>query len=126
MNIALWVLQVLLALHTVTGALWKFSNSPVPSLQAIPQGVWLGLSGLELLCAVALVVPALYKPLAMLVPIAAGCIAAEMLIYCVLNLSGKQPNTGEMIYWLVVAGLCGVVVYGRLVLSPLLPTVAQA
>lgn len=44
MNILLWVLQILLALHTVIGAVWKFSNSEqtVRSLNAIPHGVWAG------------------------------------------------------------------------------------
>ena len=42
-NVVLWILQVLLALHTAMGAVWKFSNSEqtVPSLQAIPHGAWL-------------------------------------------------------------------------------------
>ena len=46
MNILLWVLQILLALHTAMGAVWKFSNSEqtVPSLKAIPHGAWLTLS----------------------------------------------------------------------------------
>jgi hypothetical protein len=27
MDILLWILQILLALHTIVGAVWKFSNS---------------------------------------------------------------------------------------------------
>ena len=51
MNILLWVLQILLALHTAIGAVWKFFNSEqtVPSLKAIPHGVWLSLSVIEIL-----------------------------------------------------------------------------
>lgn len=44
MNIFLWTLQILMALHTLMGAVWKFSNSvenTMPSLKAIPNGVWL-------------------------------------------------------------------------------------
>ena len=46
MNILLWILQILLALHTTMGAVWKFSNSEqtVHSLSAIPHGVWLTMS----------------------------------------------------------------------------------
>lgn len=46
MNILLWVLQALLALHTFTGAVWKWSNpeQTVPSLKAIPHGIWLAMS----------------------------------------------------------------------------------
>lgn len=121
MNLALWVLQVLLALHTATGAVWKFSNSEqaVPSLSAIPHGVWLGMGVLELLIALGLVLPALYKPLGVLVPVAAALIAAEMLVFCALHLYSGDANYGPMIYWLVVAAICAFIAYGRLVLKPL-------
>jgi hypothetical protein len=122
MNIFLWVLQILLALHTVVGAVWKFSHSAeqtMPSLKAIPQGMWLGMSGLELLCALALAAPAFYKPLAVLAPIAAVCIAAEMLLFCGVHLYSGDKNYGPMMYWLVVAVLCGFIAYGRFVSRPL-------
>ena len=121
MNILLWVLQILLALHTAIGAVWKFSNSEqtVPSLSAIPHGVWLAMSVFELLCALGLVLPAFGKPLAVLVPIAAAFIAAEMLVFCVLHLYSGDANYGQMIYWLVVAAICAFIAYGRLVQQPL-------
>ena len=57
MNIFLWILQVLLALHTVIGAGWKVFNSEqsVPTLNALPKGIWMGLIPLELICAVCLI-----------------------------------------------------------------------
>lgn len=121
MNVVLWVLQVLLAAHTVMGAVWKFSNSEqtVPSLSALPHGVWLGLSGVELLCALLLVLPALSTGMAFLVPVAAIAVAAEMLLFCVLHLVSGDPNHSQLIYWLVVAAICGFIAYGRLVLKPL-------
>src|ERR1041385_9175475 len=84
MNIFLWILQVLLALHTMMGAAWKLSNSEqaVPSLSAIPHGIWLLLIVVELLCAAALVVPGLSKRLGGLVPLGALGVAAEMLLFC--------------------------------------------
>jgi hypothetical protein len=120
MNILLWVLQVLLALHTAMGAVWKFSNSEqaVPSLSALGHGGWLGLAVVELLCAVGLVVPVLSKPLGSLAPIAAAVIAGEMLLFCALHLRSGDPNHGQMIYWLVVAAVCAFVAYGRFVLQP--------
>ncbi|KIG14455.1 hypothetical protein DB30_06798 [Enhygromyxa salina] len=119
MNILLWVLQVLLALHTVTGAVWKFSNSEqmIPSLDAMPHAVWLALSVIELLCSVALILPAFNKRLAKLAPIAAGCIAAEMLLFVALHVCSGDPSHGPMIYWLVVAAICTFIAYGRLVLK---------
>ena len=121
MNIFLWVLQILLALHTFTGAVWKFSNSEqsVPSLQAIPHGLWLSLSGLEILCGLALILPGLIKPLSSLAPIAAACIAAEMLLFCGLHLASGSAEKGEMVYWLIVAAVCAFIAYGRFVLEPL-------
>jgi xanthine/uracil/vitamin C permease (AzgA family) len=121
MNIALWVLQVLLALHTAMGAVWKLSNSEqtVPSLSALPHGVWLSLSIVELLCCLALVVPGFHHPWAILVPIAAACIAAEMFLFCGVHLASGQAKHGEMFYWLVVAALSGFIACGRFVLKPL-------
>jgi hypothetical protein len=121
MNNFLWVLQILLALHTFAGAVWKFFNSEqsVPSLKAIPHEAWLAMSVLELLCSVSLIVPAFNKRLAILAPIAATCIAAEMLLFSGLHLSSGDANYGPMIYWLVVAAICAFIAYGRFVLKPL-------
>ena len=120
MNIFLWVLQVLLALHTIMGALWKFSNSAqtVPSLDAIPHGVWLTLSVLELICGVGLILPVLTRRLGITAPVAATFIAVEMISFIAVNLFSGQINTGHIIYWLVVAVMSGFVAYGRFVLKP--------
>jgi hypothetical protein len=121
MNIVLWVLQALLALHTAVGAVWKFSNSEraVPSLSAIPHLAWLAMSVLELLCSVGLVVVAVDSRLAILVPIAAAGIAVEMLLFTSLHIRSGDANRGPMIYWLVVAATCGFIVLGRLAMRPL-------
>jgi len=121
MNILLWVLQVLLALHTVMGAVWKFSHSEqsVPSLGAIPHGAWLGLSVFELLCSLGLLLPALLAPLAILAPVAAVGIAAEMLFFTGVHVGSGATKHGQMIYWLVVAALCAFIAYGRFVLRPI-------
>lgn len=119
MNILLWILQVLLALHTAMGAAWKFSHSEksVPSLRAIPHGVWLGMSVIELLCSLGLIATAI-PSLAVLTPIAAALIAAEMLLFCGLHLKQGAGKRGELVYWLVVAVLAVFIAYGRLVLTP--------
>ena len=121
MNILLWVLQFLLAVHTVIGALWKFSNSEqtFASFRTIPHGVWLAMSVFELLCSLALVLPAVNKRLGILAPIAAACIAAEMLLLSGLYVHSGETNYGPMIYWLVVAAICAFIAYGRFVLKPL-------
>ncbi len=121
MNIFLWVLQILLALHTAIGAVWKLSNSEqtVPSLSAIPHGIWQAMSVIEVLCAIGLILPVMNKSLGMLVPISALIIAAEMLIFSGVHLYSGDVNHGPMIYWLVVAVICGFIAYGRFILKPL-------
>jgi hypothetical protein len=120
MNVVIWVLQVLLALHTATGAVWKFSNSAqsVPSLQALPHGVWLAMAVIELLCSLALLVPALYKRLSAFAALAAAFIAVEMLLYCGLHLASGNAAHGQLVYWLVVAALSALVAYARSALRP--------
>lgn len=121
MNVLLWALQGLLALHTAVGAVWKWSNAAqtMPSLGAIPHGVWLGMSVVELLCVVGLIVPAINKRLAILAPIAAAFVVAEMLFFSGVHLASGATSMGPVIYWLVVAAISAFIVYGRLVLKPI-------
>jgi hypothetical protein len=121
MNILLWTLQTLLALHTTMGAVWKFSNSEqtVPSLKAIPHGVWLAMIVIELLCSLGLILPAFNKHLAILAPIAAACIAGEMLVFSGLHVYSGNEAHGQLTYWLVVAAICAFIAYGRFALKPL-------
>ncbi|MEK2643974.1 DoxX family protein [Bdellovibrio sp. BCCA] len=121
MNIFLWILQVLLALHTAVGAVWKFSHSAeqtMPSLKAIPSGVWMGMAILELICSVLLILPVLNKSWGISASVGAIIIAAEMLLFCGLHLASDEGNFGPMVYWLVVVAICAFIAYGRLVLKP--------
>ncbi len=121
MNVLLSFLQILLALHTAVGAVWKSSNSEqaMPSLGAIPHGVWQSMTVLELLCAIALIVPLFDKRAAVLAPIAAAFVAAEMLLFSGVHLASGSAGIGPVVYWLVVAGVSAFIVYGRLVLKPI-------
>ncbi len=120
MNIVLWTLQILLAAHTVIGAIWKYSNSEqsVPSLKAIPHGLWLGLGVVELACAAGLVLPLFLKARGSLAPAAAIVIAAEMLLFSAVHSMSGDGNRGQLIYWLVVAAVCAFIAYGRFALKP--------
>lgn len=124
MNAALWGLQVLLALHTAVGALWKVANSEqrVSSLGALPHAVWVGLGVVELLCAVCLLLPVARRSLGRLVPVAASAIAAEMLLFSAVHLSSGATEHGELIYWAVVAFFCLFLAYARASLRPIAPT----
>ena len=126
MNLFVWVLQILLALHTVMGAVWKFSNSEqmVPSLKAIPHEAWLAMSVVEVVCALCLILPALRKRMAKLAPLGAAGIAAEMLLFTALTIFSAEPDYGHVTYWLAVVAVCAFVAYGRLVWKPLGQTAA--
>ncbi len=121
MNIFLWILQVLLALHTIMGALWKFSNSAqtVPSLKIIPHGVWLALAVVEILCGLGLILPVFSKRLGIAVPVAATLIAVEMMLFSGIDLFSGNIDYNHIIYWLVVAAVSVFVAYGRFVLKPI-------
>ena len=121
MNAFLWIIQILVALHTIMGAIWKFSNSEqtVNSLSAIPHGVWLLLIGVEILCSLSLILPVLNKRFGKMVPLAALCIVGEMLFFCIMNLMSPEKNFSEITYWLIVAALCAFLAYGRMKLKPI-------
>src|ERR1700753_984824 len=120
MNVTLWIVQVLLALHTFVGAFWKFSNSEqgVTSLKTLPHGVWLAMIGVELLCSVGLVLPLFSPSLRKWAPIAAICIGAEMVLFSAVFLLSGAADYHEITYWLIVAAFCAFIAYGRLVLRP--------
>ena len=122
MNIVLWVLQILLALHTAIGAMWKFSNpaeQAIPSLKAIPHPVWISMSTIESGFVLCLILPAIDKSLAILAPIAAAGIAAEMLLFCAVHLVSDETNSSPIIYWSVVAVISAFLAYGRFAIQPL-------
>jgi hypothetical protein len=77
------------------------------------------MSAVELLFSLALILPALHKPFAILAPIAAACIAVEMLLFCAVHVYSGNAAHGPMVYWLVVAAICAFIAYGRFVLKPL-------
>jgi len=124
MNILLWILQVLFALHTAAGGLWKFSNATatVPSLMAIPHPLWLLIGLLDLLAAIGLIVPIFNKSWGKLVGWAALYVVFEMLVFMVIHISSGASGDaarGELVYWGVVALVGAFIAWGRLVKRPL-------
>jgi len=121
MNTILWILQILLALHTLTGAIWKFSHSEqaVNALKAIPHGIWQAMSVIELLCSLALILPVFLRKLGKVAPIASVLIAFEMVIFIVLFLYSGDKGYNQIIYWFVVTVICAFIAYGRFVLMPI-------
>lgn len=117
MNVFLWILQIVLALHTAMGAFWKFGHSAeatMPSLKAIPNGVWTAMVAIELLVALAFLSPALSERFKLLAATAAVVVAVEMLAFVAVHFASGDRSFGPPAYWLVVAALCTVVAVGRL------------
>ena len=104
----------------MAGAAWKFANSvdAVPSLTAIPNGVWLALGVVEFFLAIGLVI-GFKKQFGWLVPLAALGVVLEMLAFCAIHWASGDPNNFQMYYWLVVAAICAFIAYGRTKLKPL-------
>ena len=121
MNILFWILQVLLAAHTAMGAFWKFSHSEqtLPTLRTVPHWVWMAMIGVEFLCVLGLLLPAINKSWGMLAPIAAVVIIVEMLYFCAVNFLSGNPYNSQVTYWLVVVAFCAFIAYGRFVLKPI-------
>ncbi len=115
MTAVLRLLQVVFGLHTLVGALWKVSNaeSLVPSLGALPHGVWLGLGVVEAACAAVLILAGAVKRFDRVVPFAAGFVVAEMLLFTGLHAASGATGHQEVVYWLVVAALGAFLAVGR-------------
>ena len=119
-NVALWVLQVLLALFFALGSgLPKFLlpadqlPMPIPLSQTF---TWL-VGACEVLGALGLVLPGLLRIRPSITPVAAACLVALTICATIYQLMGGQP--GNAVFALVMGALCAVVAYGRLRLAPL-------
>lgn len=115
MNLILWIVQILFAIHTGIGAFWKLGNaeSLAPMFPMIPLAVWTVISILEFVVVLTLLAPLLKRSLGKYTPIAAGVIGAEMLIYCGLYLLSGATDYMPIYYWLAVAVVSALVAYGR-------------
>lgn len=121
MKFILWILQVLLALHTAMGAFWKFTVSAeqtMPSLGSIPDPAWIVLGIAELICVLGLLAPVVKKSLGKWVAPSAGFIAAEMILFCIIHLSSGANDNSSLIYWLTVAALSAFLGIARIKISP--------
>ena len=122
MNSLLWVLQVLAALlYGASGIMKVFMfdtvSADVPSFGALPREAWMALGILEVVGAVAPIVPAAYRWRPALTVMAATVLAIESLVFI-----GVHVKYGEVMS-IIVSGVLGLVMafiaYGRKVLKPI-------
>jgi len=118
MNIALWIIQILLALLFLFSGGMKLYLSPEamaamgPPNQVHLPGLFLKFIGVcEVLGGLGLVLPGLFRIRPQLTPIAAICLLILMIGAVVVTMLG--PGAGAAIPPLVVGLLCAFIAYGR-------------
>jgi len=119
MNVVLWVLQLALALLSLSGGAYKVfmfdELAKMPATGALARGGWSALGVFEMVCAVLLVVPAATNWVPVLTPLAAAALAVESLalagLYARYSLELTATNP---LVWVVMMGLmAALVAYGR-------------
>jgi hypothetical protein len=122
LNVLLWVLQGLAALlYGASGVMKVFLfdqvSHDVPSFGALPRPAWMALGLLELVAAVALVVPAALHWQPRLTVVAATVLALESLVFIWVHV--RYHETATIVMSAVLGLLMAFVAYGRAVLRPI-------
>jgi len=118
MNFLLGIIQGILALLYVIGGgmkvfMWEKISQQVASNKALSREIWMAIGIFELLCALALVIPAVTDLLPILTPIAAAGLAIEGIL--IAGLHYKYAERSPMAFSLVLGVLAAFVAYGRFV-----------
>ena len=122
MNIALWILQVLLALAFLMAGTMKVfqyekAKARMPWVSGMPKGVVILAGGSEILGAIGLILPALTGVLPWLSPVAAiGLVTVQVLAS---GLHASRHEYRAIIANVVLLALAAVIAYGRFVAVPL-------
>ena len=122
MNILLWILQILAALLYASSGVMKVFlfekvSADVPSFGAMSRPAWKALGILELLCTLALILPDALHWHPQLTIAAAAILAIESLIFIWVH--SKYHEKTPILMSAVLGLLMAFIVYGRLVLSPI-------
>jgi hypothetical protein len=122
MNILLWVLQVFAALlYGGSGVMKVFMfdkvSEDVPSFGALPREAWKALGILELVCTVGLIVPGALHWQTALTVVAAAVLMIESIVFVWVH--ARYRESTPIILSCVLGLLMAFIVYGRLVLKPI-------
>ena len=122
MNTLLWVLQILAALmYASSGVMKTFLfdkvSKDVPSFAALPRQAWTALGILELLCAVALIVPDAFRCYTAITVVAATVLAFESLAFIWVH--SRYNEVAPIVLSAVLGLIMAFIAYGRMVLSPI-------
>lgn len=123
MNIAIWIIQGVVALLCLSGGAFKAFNPGdlAGQFPALPPGGWRALGGFEVVGGVLLIVPAAFGWMPVLTPLAATLVAIEALALAGLYASHSlQLTAANPLVWSVAIGLmAALVAYGRFALKPI-------
>jgi uncharacterized membrane protein len=118
MNIALWIVQVLLALAFVAAGVnhaFRYDaikTQPMMSwVNAVPRGLLTFVGICEILGGIGLVLPAVTNILPWLTPLAGSLLAVAMLLAAIFHLTRREYTS--IVVNLVLLALATVVAYGR-------------
>jgi hypothetical protein len=87
------------------------------SFGAMPNGAWMALGIIELVCSVGLIVPAALHGMPMLTVVAATALAIESLVFIWVRI--KYGEITPIIMSSVLGLLMAFIAYGRMVLNPI-------
>jgi hypothetical protein len=122
MNIVLWILQAALAFLYLSGGAYKFFKFEdlASQLPTLPVVMWRVFGAIEVIGGILLIVPAAFKWLPQLTPLAAGVLAVETLALAAwyASYSLKLAATNPLVWAAVMGLLVAFVAYGRYALSP--------
>ena|SRR2546425_7793917 len=123
MNIALWLVQILLALAFIVAAYGhtvrydENRQARMAWLNAVPRNAMLVIGTLELLGGIGLVLPAATRVLPVLTPVAAACFVVLMLLAAIFHATRREyPN---IVFNAALGLVAAFVAYGRFVLEPI-------
>ncbi len=122
MNVLLWVLQILAALLYASSGVMKVFlfdkvSKDVPSFGALPRPVWTALGVLELLGAIALILPDFLHSHTTLTIATAVVLCVESLLFIWVHM--KYTEKTPIIMSAVLGIIMAFIAYGRFSLAPL-------
>ena len=122
MNTLLWILQALAALMYLASGVMKVFlfdqvSGDVPSFGALPRNAWMALGIVELVCAVGLIVPGVFRWRPGLTAAAATVLALESGVFIWVHANYRE--IGPIVFSAVLGLLMAFVAYARLFLSPI-------
>jgi hypothetical protein len=123
-KVFLWVVQIVLALLAFAGGAYKIfafgELAKMPATGALSRGAWCALGVFEMVCAVLLIVPAVSKRTAAVIPLAAAALAVESVALAAVyaRYSLALAATNPLVWVVAMAVMAAFVCYGRYARKP--------